>query len=292
MNVVRCRNRDDFGVYFRSSTFATRWQLERLLAVMHQGAERFTVPGVCAVCASAVQFAGDFSHAWPSPEGIAIPNWREALRCPQCQLNGRERLMTRKLEDVLHERANDGTFVAYLMEAVSPVFQRLRAAFPEATLIGSEFLGAEHAPGSVVDGIRHEDAERLSLADGTIDLFVSCEVYEHVNEPARAFRELVRVLKPGGRALMTFPMDPNLDANRRRAACTDGRLELLEPALYHGNPLSPDGSLVFTDFGWQVLEDLRAAGLHAPTLDVYWSYELGYLGMQFYFEATKSASSR
>jgi SAM-dependent methyltransferase len=129
----------------------------------------------------------------------------------------------------------------------------------------------------------------LSFPDAAIDLFVSCEVYEHVNDPAHAFRELARVLKPGGYALMTFPMDPNLDASRRRAALRDGTVQLLEPAVYHGNPLSEDGSLVFTDFGWQVLDDLRAAGLHDPTLNVYWSYELGYLGMQFYFEATKTA---
>jgi hypothetical protein len=87
---------------------------------------------------------------------------------------------------------------------------------------------------------------------------------------------------------MTFPMDPHLDANRRRAEVVGGAVRELLPAIYHGNPLSPDGSLVFTDFGWEVLAQMRDAGLRDPTLNVYWSYAQGYLGIQFYFDATRA----
>jgi SAM-dependent methyltransferase len=285
MNLHRCRNRGDYFELFNSPAFGVRWQLERLLALTHQAERCFSIPGVCEVCTAAVDFSGDFANAWPSPEGIAVPNWRECLRCPRCRLNGRERIMTRMLEEIIEPRHGDPSFVVYLMEAVSPVFRRLATSFPRAQLIGSEWLGADQVPGSMVGGIRHENAEGLSFADASIDVFVSCDVFEHVNDPAQAFRELVRVLKPGGLALMTFPMDPSLDTNRRRAAVEGGTLRTFEPAVYHGNPLSHEGSLVFTDFGWEVLAEMRTAGLVDPTLDVYWSYEHGYLGVQFYFAA-------
>ena len=45
------------------------------------------------------------------------------------------------------------------------------------------------------------------------------------------------------------------------------------------NPVDPEqGALCFRDFGWQVLEQMRAAGFSDPRALVYWSRELGYLG--------------
>ena len=53
----------------------------------------------------------------------------------------------------------------------------------------------------------------------------------------------------------------NRDNNVIRARIENGELVHLEPPAYHGNPMCPDkGSLVFTDHGWQMIEDLRSAG--------------------------------
>jgi len=161
--------------------------------------------------------------------------------------------------------------------------------FPWVDWIGSEYLGPDRVTPTTTGRVRHEDAEALSLGDGSVDLVVSCDVLEHVNAPQRVIAETARVLRPEGHAILTFPMDPALDHNRRRADIVDGRVRHLLPAIRHGNPLSPEGSLVFTDFGWDVLEQLRAAGLADVSLRVYWAYELGYLGIQFYFSGRKAA---
>ncbi len=50
-----------------------------------------------------------------------------------------------------------------------------------------------------------EDALALSFPDGHFDLIVSVEVMEHVGEPERMTREIARVLRPGGIAILTFP---------------------------------------------------------------------------------------
>lgn len=59
------------------------------------------------------------------------------------------------------------------------------------------------------DGIRvswkHEDIQALSFADGEFDLAISCETLEHVPEPRQGVQELFRVLRPGGKLILTTP---------------------------------------------------------------------------------------
>jgi hypothetical protein len=270
-----------------SPAFGARWMLERHLAQRHQSTTSFDLPGFCTTCNAAVDFISNFDHAWTSPEGLVVPNWRDFLRCPRCKLNGRQRHVAQLAAEWLSARRGHSDPAVYMMESVTPLFRWMRAAFPSIRLTGSEFMGPEHAGGALVNGIRNEDAEQLSFADSSIDLFISCDVYEHINSPEKGFAEISRTLRPGGQAILTFPMDPSLEMNCRRAELTRDGVRHTMPAVYHGNPLSRSGSLVFTDFGWEVLEQMTAAGLNMPTLNVYWAYEYGYLGIQFYFLAAK-----
>jgi ubiquinone/menaquinone biosynthesis C-methylase UbiE len=48
-----------------------------------------------------------------------------------------------------------------------------------------------------------EDAENLRLSDRAFDQVISCECMEHVPHPAKMAREIWRVLKPGGRFILT-----------------------------------------------------------------------------------------
>jgi predicted SAM-dependent methyltransferase len=43
------------------------------------------------------------------------------------------------------------------------------------------------------------------MVDGQVDAVICLEVLEHVGYPFRAAGELVRVLRPGGRLLLTVP---------------------------------------------------------------------------------------
>ena len=59
------------------------------------------------------------------------------------------------------------------------------------------------------------------------------------------------------------------------------------PPIYHGDVDGTYRALVYHDFGWDALDMLRDNGLSDPALYLYWSYMYGYLGIQFYFVATK-----
>jgi len=52
--------------------------------------------------------------------------------------------------------------------------------------------------------LRNENAEELTFADASFDLIVSMSTFEHVAHVDRVLREIQRVLKPGGQALVTF----------------------------------------------------------------------------------------
>jgi len=52
---------------------------------------------------------------------------------------------------------------------------------------------------------KQEDIMALSFSDHFFDTAISCETIEHVSDPAKAILELYRVLKPGGRLLLTCP---------------------------------------------------------------------------------------
>lgn len=49
------------------------------------------------------------------------------------------------------------------------------------------------------------DACRLPFADATVDTVLLLEVLEHLRHPAQALSEISRVLRPGGKLLLTLP---------------------------------------------------------------------------------------
>jgi len=53
------------------------------------------------------------------------------------------------------------------------------------------------------------DIFKLPFADNSVDIIISSEVVEHLPDPVPAIREMARVLKPGGYAMVTTPNPAN-----------------------------------------------------------------------------------
>ncbi|MFZ5922890.1 MAG: methyltransferase domain-containing protein [Chloroflexota bacterium] len=76
---------------------------------------------------------------------------------------------------------------------------------------GGEIVGMEYdreraaEAGSRSPRILNAAGESLPFPSGTFDLVLSHEVLEHVQDDAQAVREIVRVLRPGGRAVVFVP---------------------------------------------------------------------------------------
>lgn len=88
------------------------------------------------------------------------------------------------------------------------------------------FAGAAEVVGFDVPGSAHADVvgsiEAIPLEDASVDLVVCLQVLEHVPDPAAAVRELQRVVRPGGRVLLSThgvaPFHPNPDDHWRWTA--------------------------------------------------------------------------
>lgn len=101
-------------------------------------------------------------------------------------------------------------------------------------------------------GWRNENLECLELHSGTVDLFITQDVFEHLFEPHLAIAEIARTLKPGGAHICTVPLANGRMPSFRRAQKTESGVEHLLPAIYHGDPVDSSGTLVTVDWGYDI----------------------------------------
>lgn len=172
----------------------------------------------------------------------------------------------------MHE-PSDATI--YIMEQKTPLFSYFQARHPG--LVGSEYLNGAVALGDCdADGIRNEDATRLTFADASFDCLLSFEVLEHVPDFRVALREARRVLRDGGRFYFTVPFIPTIHDHLIRARIEEGKVvHILEPE-WHGDPVTGEGILCFQHFGWAMLDDLRASGFSSVEVLAFDQIEYGY----------------
>jgi hypothetical protein len=105
------------------------------------------------------------------------------------------------------------------------------------------------APGETKNGFRCENLEHQTFDDEEFDLVITQDVFEHILNPARAFSELARTVKPGGAHVFTVPWY-YWKRTLIRAVGDNGAVKHLEEPMYHGNPIDPNGSLVVTEWGY------------------------------------------
>lgn len=248
--------------------------------IEHAGeARQIDLLGYCEACGQ----ISSFNALW-SAEQVG-PNFRESLRCHRCGLCSRLRKVAGYVKEARRADQRD----IYLYEQTTPFFSWMRATFPDANVMGSEYLGDNLAGGSSINGVRHEDARSLSFADASFDVVVSCDVFEHVPDIHSTLSEAVRVLRPGGSLIMTIPFYSLEETTVQRATLEHDELIHHLPPQYHGNPISPEGSLVFFDYGWDFLSTCRDAGFRDAYMIPYYSLWHAHLGegLQIFFVAQR-----
>lgn len=155
---------------------------------------------------------------------------------------------------------------AYELSYHGVVFNWLKNHYSKFTW--SEYFGPDGP--AVVNGTRNEDVQRLSYPDASFDLVTSTEVFEHVPDYRRGFREVRRVLRDDGWFVFTVPL---FEATNTQCVCrlrSDGSLEWLAEPEYHDSQVTGVATVpVFWRHSRQeIVADLLAAGFsHAEVTE-------------------------
>lgn len=208
--------------------------------------------GFCPICDRQVTFQ------------MTKPNFYRSVQCSECQSGPRQRALWLALNNFrpnwrnlsIHESSPGWDIVS----------QRLVSECHNYT--ASQYDPAL-SPGQIVDTRLPckkyivQNLERQTFDDGSFDLVITQDVFEHILDPFAAIADIARTLRDGGVTIMSVPVIRKFNPSRRRARLSDdGAIEFILPPEYHGNPIAGEGALVTIDWGYDIAALLsRASGL-------------------------------
>ncbi len=191
--------------------------------------------------------------------GFELPpnatNLRESLRCPGCGANSRDRLLIHALgmalgrKPPLREWPADPNFRIFETTGYRghPPFLAEKYDY-----YNTKYDSDEIAKGA--DPRYYADVQNMPYPDEFFDCALSSDVFEHVRLDEQAFREVFRVLKPGGVFALQVPYAHG--TKTRVLVQPDGDQDIfLQPPEYHA-----EDTLVYRIYGRDLLERLRTHG--------------------------------
>ncbi|OKH23784.1 SAM-dependent methyltransferase [Hydrococcus rivularis NIES-593] len=124
-------------------------------------------------------------------------------------------------------------------------------------------------PGLIKNSIVCQDVQHLLLNDESFDLVTSTEVFEHVPNDKKGFREVCRILKTNGYFIFTVPLSDNLTTVERCYQKPDGTIEHILDPEYHGDRIRGRGQvLAFRNYGSDIVERLKDCGFSAEIRNI------------------------
>jgi Methyltransferase domain len=169
----------------------------------------------CPICGYEGPFATLFSFGGSRKHAV----------CPKCGSYERHRLQYLAIRDCFGSSASSETRMLHFApeEFLRQIFSRQFAKYETADLF--------------MDGVDHKvDIQNLPFEDGSYDLVFASHVLEHIRDDRQAIKEIRRILRPGGSAVLAVPI-----------VC-DKTVEYSEPSPYEAGHVRAPGRDYFDKY--------------------------------------------
>ena len=214
--------------------------------------------GTCSVCGHVGAFRRENETA----------SIRESFRCGRCRSSLCYREQARLIlkhfsirgSRNLNELVNEPEFraLAIFEPGLGGPFRKYFQTLPG---YHTSYFWEDLVPGELRDGVPCQDLMNLTFEDGSFDLVITSDIFEHVRKPFSGFSEVNRVLKPGGVHVFSVPARCPMHTKSVFRVDTSGpEDEFVMPAHYHDSPTG-EKSLVYTDFGADMVDRLAEYGI-------------------------------
>jgi SAM-dependent methyltransferase len=166
----------------------------------------------------------------------------------------------------------------YSPEALSDFALSLRGRF--ARFIGSEYTEDAELRRDLYP-IEVQNLLHLSLPANNFDAVLVNDVFEHVPDLSCTLMQILRILKPGGALIATFPFHGFAETTEIKAERTAEGIKYHAPPEFHEDPLNPNGALVYQIPGWDILEKCRRIGYEQAHMVYEFSEQRGIITPDF-----------
>ncbi|KAA2241298.1 methyltransferase domain-containing protein [Chitinophaga agrisoli] len=189
---------------------------------------------------------------------VKLNNLDYGYRCINCRSSYVHRAIGLTINKYFEQKQNIQNVTVYELSSRGALFKFLQKKFKN--LVFSEFYD-DVTPGEYKNGIQCQDVQNLTFEDGSFELVTSTEVFEHVPDDLKGFREVVRVLKPNGKFIFTVPLFEVPTTIERAHFDKDGNLVHVLPPEYHGDRIrGKEHVLAFRNYGLDIVDRLKQAG--------------------------------
>lgn len=235
----------------------------------------------CEVCNSLyTKFVPDYPSAEDKDaleKHHVIAGYGENILCPNCGSTARERLVLEFLEYTIE-------FAGKKILHLSPEKNIYNFIKDKAKVTTADLLPGFY---KTVDGmVQKQDATNFTFTDESFDMVIGNHILEHIPDDAKALKEIYRVLKPAGRAILQVPYSESIPATLETK-------DIHDPALQSKLYGQKDHVRIyaFNDY----VQRLKSAGFAVEIIDAKSIADFaGYAALQpgeHFLEITKPATS-
>ena len=140
-------------------------------------------------------------------------NKRDDVRCPKCESLERQRSLWLYLKNKTNILTGSQKVLHFAPVGPERIIRNNLEAMPGIVYVGADLKSPE-APVKM-------DITNIKYPDNYFDVILCVHVLEHVIDDLKAMKELFRVLKPNGWAIILAPIDASLEKTLEETDLTD-----------------------------------------------------------------------